>query len=127
MPAPPPWPRQGRDGPSRPVSASGAVTDLLFASYGVEPEIVEGADRIRAPPDLVLPVATVGHLIAMKLRPEMTGADPSALTTCGRSPRWPASATRRWPPRRSRLVRSSGYDGDVGPVGGLAALRGRPG
>jgi hypothetical protein len=43
------------------------VLDMLFASCGIEPEIVEMADSIEALPDLVLPVARIGHLIAMKL------------------------------------------------------------
>lgn len=43
------------------------ITDLLFASSGIEPEIVAEAEQLRILPDLELPVATVGHLMAMKL------------------------------------------------------------
>ncbi|MGH9165947.1 MAG: nucleotidyl transferase AbiEii/AbiGii toxin family protein [Acidimicrobiales bacterium] len=43
------------------------VVDLLFASSGIEAEIVEAADRLDVLPGLVLPVAVTGHLIAMKL------------------------------------------------------------
>jgi predicted nucleotidyltransferase len=43
------------------------VTDLLFASSGIEPEIVSAADALAVIPGLVLPVASVGHLIATKL------------------------------------------------------------
>lgn len=46
---------------------SGLVTDLLFASTGIEPEIVAAAEQLLVLPGLTLPVATVGHLIAMKL------------------------------------------------------------
>lgn len=45
----------------------GLVTDLLFASSGVEPEIAAAAEDIEVLPGLVLPVATIGHLIVMKL------------------------------------------------------------
>lgn len=45
----------------------GVVTDLLFASCGIEPEIVSGAEVVDVLPDLRLPVASVGHLVAMKL------------------------------------------------------------
>jgi Nucleotidyl transferase AbiEii toxin, Type IV TA system len=45
----------------------GAVIDLLFASSGVEPEIVAAAHRIVVLPALMLPVARTGHLIALKL------------------------------------------------------------
>ena len=46
---------------------AGLVTDLLFASSGVEPEIVEAADDVEVLPGWVLPVATIGHLIVMEL------------------------------------------------------------
>jgi predicted nucleotidyltransferase len=45
----------------------GAVTDLLFASSGIEGEIVQQATRVEVLPGLELPVATVGHLIVMKV------------------------------------------------------------
>ena len=43
------------------------VTDLLFASSGIEEEIVTAADDIVVFAGLSVPVATVGHLMAMKL------------------------------------------------------------
>ena len=43
------------------------VADLLFASSGIEPEIVAGAEPLEILPGVVLPVATVGHLLALKL------------------------------------------------------------
>ena len=43
------------------------VVDLLFASSGIEPEIAEAAEAIEITPGLKLPVATTGHLIALKL------------------------------------------------------------
>lgn len=43
------------------------VTDLLFASCGIEPEIVAAAEVLSILPGFSLPVATLGHLIAMKL------------------------------------------------------------
>lgn len=46
---------------------SGIVVDLLFASCGVEPEICDAAEQLEVLPGLVLPVAQVGHLVAMKL------------------------------------------------------------
>ncbi len=45
----------------------GLLADLLFSSTGIEAEIVAGADRLEVLPRLVIPVASVGHLIAMKL------------------------------------------------------------
>ena len=43
------------------------VVDLLFASCGIEPEIVTAAERIEVLPGLTIPVASTAHLIAMKL------------------------------------------------------------
>jgi hypothetical protein len=51
----------------RQLSGVGIVVDLLFASSGIEPEIVEAAEAVEISPKLTLPVATTGHLIALKL------------------------------------------------------------
>jgi len=45
----------------------GVVLDLLFATVGIEPEIVVAASVVDVLPGLALPVAQVGHLLAMKL------------------------------------------------------------
>lgn len=43
------------------------VVDLLFASSGIEPEVVAGAESIEVLPRLTMPVAATGHLIALKV------------------------------------------------------------
>ena len=48
-------------------ATSGAVIDLPFASSGIEPEIVGAADTIDVVPELRVPVARLGHLIALKV------------------------------------------------------------
>lgn len=51
-----------------PVRESGRLAvDLLFASTGIEAEIVAAAERIEVAPGLMIPVATRAHLIAMKV------------------------------------------------------------
>lgn len=45
----------------------GVVVDLLFASSGIEPEIVASAESVEVMPGLSLPVAQTGHLIALKI------------------------------------------------------------
>jgi len=45
----------------------GIVVDLLFASSGIEREVVEDAERLRVLEDIEVPVARVGHLIALKV------------------------------------------------------------
>ncbi len=47
--------------------AGGPVIDLLFASSGIEPEIVADADEIELLPQLRVRVAGVGYLIALKV------------------------------------------------------------
>ena len=49
------------------VPATTAVVDLLFASSGIEPEVVAAATLVAITPRLRLPVATIGHLLAMKV------------------------------------------------------------
>jgi len=48
-------------------SARGVVADLLFASSGIEPLVVAEAEPLDVFPDVVVPVARVGHLVALKL------------------------------------------------------------
>ena len=47
-------------------AAHGIVVDLLFASSGIEGEVADGAETLEVVPGLQLPVATVGHLLALK-------------------------------------------------------------
>lgn len=47
--------------------AEGTIVDLLFASSGIEPEIVEAAENVELVPGLTVPVVRTGHLIAMKV------------------------------------------------------------
>ena len=53
------------------------VVDLLFASSGIEPEIVAGAVPIEILPGVVVPVASLGHLIALKLLSENDATRPN--------------------------------------------------
>lgn len=46
--------------------ARGIVVDLLFASSGIEQEVVAAANLLEILPGLVVPVATIGHLLALK-------------------------------------------------------------
>lgn len=45
----------------------GVVIDLLFASSSIEAEICIEAEPVEIAPDLVVPVARAGHLVATKL------------------------------------------------------------
>lgn len=45
----------------------GVLVDLLFASSGIEPEIVAAAESLELLPELVVPVARASHLVVLKL------------------------------------------------------------
>lgn len=45
----------------------GIVVDLLLASSGIEAEIVAAADLVKILPDFPVPLATIGHLLALKV------------------------------------------------------------
>jgi|CXWL01.1.fsa_nt_gi predicted nucleotidyltransferase len=47
--------------------SSGPVVDLLFASSGIEAELAAEAELLELLPQLVIPVARTGHLIALKV------------------------------------------------------------
>ena len=47
--------------------AGGVVADLLFASSGIEPELVAAAETLEVMPGLFMPVARTGHLLALKV------------------------------------------------------------
>lgn len=49
------------------VGDTDVVVGLLFASSGIESEIVAAAELVEIIPGLTLPIATTGHLIALKL------------------------------------------------------------
>ncbi len=48
-------------------AGTGVLLDLLFASSGIENEIVEEAEPLEVLPELYIPVARTGHLIALKI------------------------------------------------------------
>lgn len=79
---------------------SSIVTDLLFASCGVEPEVVAGAESMEVLPDLVLPVAIIGDLIAMKVlarddrRRPADADDLAALAAVARPADWAVAEQR---------------------------------
>ena len=93
-----------------PLSApQAAVIDLLFASSGIEAEIVAAAETIELLPRLPMRVATVGHLIALKV---LSRDDETPAAVSGPRMRWTSEHSCAWLPRRtswgqdSRLPRS---------------------
>ncbi len=58
------------------AQVGGVVVDLLFASCGIEPEIVASADQIEVLDGVRVGVARVGHLFAMKVLSQDDDARP---------------------------------------------------
>jgi hypothetical protein len=52
---------------ARSGASEGAVLDLLFASSGIEAEVVADAETLEVLPTVSVAVARTGHLIALKL------------------------------------------------------------
>lgn len=62
---------------------SNIFLDLLFASSGIEPEVVQNAERLEVLPGLYTPVARVSDLLALKvlaLRPKRPEERPQDFT-----------------------------------------------
>ncbi|HKB23714.1 MAG TPA: nucleotidyl transferase AbiEii/AbiGii toxin family protein [Methylomirabilota bacterium] len=88
----------------------GAVVDLLFASSGIEPEIVAAAEPIEAVPGFGVPVARLGHLIALKVLARDDRARPYDRVDLAAFVRIP----RPWARRGSRSRSSCGVDSIAG-------------
>jgi predicted nucleotidyltransferase len=99
------------------------VTDLLFASSGIEEEIVEAAEDIVVFDALAVPVATVGHLIAMKLlarddrRRPADADDLRALSAVARDGDWDQARTA------VELISERGFSRERDLVTALELLR----
>lgn len=66
----------------RAVEGIDVVVDLLFASSGIEAEVAQSAEALEITPGLTLPVARIGHLIALKVlaREDVTRPRPCRPT-----------------------------------------------
>ncbi|MEZ4219297.1 MAG: nucleotidyl transferase AbiEii/AbiGii toxin family protein [Polyangiaceae bacterium] len=58
---------RGRLATVRLTTKAGLFVDLLFASSGIEPEVVRDATPLAVLPRLEVPVASLAHLLAMKI------------------------------------------------------------
>jgi predicted nucleotidyltransferase len=93
-----------------PVDDETVVVDLLFASSGIEHEITQAAELTEIVPGLRLPIATTGHLIALKLLARDDQTRPQDLMDL-RALMEVATASDRTQARESvRLISERGYD-----------------
>ncbi len=68
----------GRMAMVRLTTDDGLSVDLLIASSGIEPEVVANAETLEVVKGLLLPVARIGHLIALKLLSVAPGRETDA-------------------------------------------------
>ena len=97
---------------------SDVVVDLLFASSGIENEVVASATRLQVLPRLSAPVATTGYLIALKI---LAGRNQD-LTDLGML--IPAASAEDLDTAREavRLIRARGFNRDQDIVADLDKL-----
>lgn len=65
------------------LADDGLVIDLLFASSGIERELVEEAESIEVLPELSIPVARLEHLLALKILARDDRTRPQDRTDIG--------------------------------------------
>ena len=68
----------GRMAMARLMTDDGLSVDLLMASSGIESELVANAETLEVVQGLLLPVARIGHLIALKLLSVAPGRETDA-------------------------------------------------
>ena len=107
-------------------SSDNVVVDLLFASSGIEPEIARAAEITEIVPGLSLPLATTGHLIALKLlaRDDQTRPQDSADLRALRAVATPADL--RAAREAVRLISARGFDRGRDLMAALNAIEGSP-
>lgn len=102
---------------------NGVIVDLLFASSGIETEIAAAAEHLTVARQLHMPVARVGHLIALKLlsqdseRRRQDLIDLDALKAVATGDDWQLAETA------CKLITARGFQRDRDLVGLLASLR----
>ena len=107
---------------TRLLNADGISIDLLVASSGVEAEIVKDAQRMEVVQGTVLPVARIGHLIALKLLSVSPGRetdhqDLRNLADIADAQEWDRCA------RAVQLIHERGYARGRNLTADLVALR----
>ena len=101
---------------------TGTSIDILVASSGIEKEIVQDSETLEVLPDLTLPVARVGHLIALKLLSispsrETDAADLRALAAIADESEWARAA------KAVMMIDDRGYGRGRNLVADLSGLR----
>lgn len=98
------------------------VLDLLFASSGIEPEIVQAAEILEVLPDLRIPVAGIGHLIALKVLSRDDLERPQDVVDLRALLKVATQSDRDRAREALRLITSRGFNRSRDLLAALAAL-----
>jgi hypothetical protein len=98
------------------------VVDVLFASSGIESEIVGAAEPIEILPGLTIPVANTGHLIAMKLLARDDQARPQDRADLNSLIQVATSADFQAARRAMELITQRGFNRDRDLATALAEI-----
>lgn len=94
----------------RTAGARAPVIGLLFASSGIEPEIVAAAEIVEVLPGLQLPVARTGHLVAVKVLSRDDVQRPQDLVDLRALLRLAPEEERQRAREALALIAARGYD-----------------
>ena len=111
----------GRMAMVRLSDARGTSVDILLASSGIEKEIVSDAEPLEVVRGVIIPVARVGHLIALKLLSVAPGRETDAMDLRALAR---VAGDAEWSRARAavQLIEGRGFARDRDLVGDLAAL-----
>jgi hypothetical protein len=94
---------------ARSIEPGAPIVDLLFASSGIEPEVVVDAEPIELLPNLTMRIARAGHLIALKVLSRDDVTRPQDLVDLRALIRVATSAELARPQEAVALITSRGY------------------
>jgi len=109
-----------------PLSGGDVVVDLLFASSGIEPEIVRAAEVTEIVPGLSLPIATAGHLMALKVLARDDQERPQDLVDLRALRAVATSDDYRVARDAVRLISARGFDRGRDLIAGLKEIEQSP-
>jgi len=98
------------------------VVDLLFASSGIEPEVVAEAESMELLPNVTIPVARTGHLIALKILSRDDLRRPQDLVDLRALQKVASSAELVRVRRSLELIAARGYHRGRDLMSGMSAL-----
>ena len=102
---------------------SGILVDLIFASSGVEPEIVAAAETVEVFPDVTVPVCATEHLLVLKILARDDEMRPQDLVDIKALAREMDTAAWVEATRLAVMIQKRGYDRERDLVAALSELR----